>query len=328
MHVPVLWHRSSILLVLAALVGCGGLGAHEDGRFREVQWSDVDADDATSLSDADEMAAINSAAVADTPQPAAAGEETGVSVAPERNDPKDPTPEETRIAMREAVELARAAVSANPDGQTSHPLAGETVTEPGAAEDSKDPAAVEQLARIVGPLPPEASAFPAADPGAGTVPPSVEVTPPAEPRTITLLVPEQTFTPEGPDEALRVSYDDLDLLKVLNMEPVPVNARDYFPQWLTDLDGQRIRIRGFMYPPFQDTDLPGFVLARDNQICCFGRNPKIYDLIEVSMRAGETTDYINGRPFDVVGQFHIVPEAEDGELYQFYQIDDAVVIDR
>lgn len=150
---------------------------------------------------------------------------------------------------------------------------------------------------------------------------------PTEPREIKLLVKDATFRAEGPDGALRVSYDDLDLLKVLNMDPVPVDAADHFPKWLKNLDGKRIRIRGFMYPPFQETDIPFFVLARDNQICCFGRDPKRYDVIDVVMRDGVTTDYIQNRPFDVVGVFHIAPEASGGELYQLYVIDDAIVID-
>ena len=148
-----------------------------------------------------------------------------------------------------------------------------------------------------------------------------------EPREITLLVPHREFRVEGPDGAIRVSYDDIDLLKVLNMEPVPADCVEYFPDWLRNLDGQRIRIRGFMYPPFETTGIRGFVLARDNQICCFGRYPKRYDVIDVFMRRGVTTDYIQNRPFDVVGTFHIQPEDDDGELYQLYVIDDAVVIE-
>jgi hypothetical protein len=147
-------------------------------------------------------------------------------------------------------------------------------------------------------------------------------------REIQLLIPERSFSVEGPDDAVRISYDDFDLLKVLNMEPVPVDAVDYFPDWLKNLDGKRVRVRGFMYPTFQETDIPGFVLARDNQICCFGRNPKIYDLVEVTLAPGVTTDYIQGRPFDVVGQFHIRPEADGGELWQLYQMTDAIVIDK
>lgn len=146
-------------------------------------------------------------------------------------------------------------------------------------------------------------------------------------RPIKLLVPERSFTVEGPDDAIRISYDDFDLLKILNMDPVPPNAVSYFPKWLSDLDGKRVRVRGFMYPTFQETGIPAFTLARDNQICCFGRNPKIYDLVEVTLADGVTTDYIQGRPFDVVGTFRIRPEADGEQLWQLYQLDDAIVID-
>ena len=48
--------------------------------------------------------------------------------------------------------------------------------------------------------------------------------------------------------------------------PVPEDAVDYFPKWLSRLDGKRIRIRGFMYPPYEETGIEAFMLARDNQI--------------------------------------------------------------
>jgi hypothetical protein len=149
---------------------------------------------------------------------------------------------------------------------------------------------------------------------------------PSAPRKVELLVPNRTFRPEGDGGAVRVSYDDIDLLKVLNMDPVPADAAAYFPAWLKSLDGRRIRIRGFMYPTFQQTGVHAFGLARDNQICCFGRNPKIYDVFDVVLREGATTNYIPNRPFDVVGVFHIRPEVEDGKLYRLYEMDDAAVI--
>ena len=146
------------------------------------------------------------------------------------------------------------------------------------------------------------------------------------PRKVQLLVPDRTFKTEGPEGAWRVSYDDIDLLKVLNMDPVPPNADTMMPAWLRGLEGKRIRIRGFMYPPFQQTGIHAFALARDNQICCFGGNPKIYDLFDVLLRDGVTTSYLPNRPFDVVGLFHIRPEVEQGKLYRLYEIDDATVI--
>ncbi|MBD3673735.1 MAG: hypothetical protein HUJ26_09450 [Planctomycetaceae bacterium] len=147
-----------------------------------------------------------------------------------------------------------------------------------------------------------------------------------EAREIKLLVEEPNLRRE--DGAARVSYDNLDLLKVLNMEPVPADAVSYFPDWLRGLDGEKVRIRGFMYPPFRETGIDFFVLARDNQICCFGRNPKVYDLINVEMRDGVTTNYILNRPFDVVGTFHIRPETDGDEIFGLYEITDAVVIDK
>ena len=149
-----------------------------------------------------------------------------------------------------------------------------------------------------------------------------------EPRKIELLIPEKDFSRVDPNRSFRVSYDDLDLLKVLNMEPVVENALDYFPNWLLALNGQQVRIRGFMIPPSRETDLPGFTLARDNQICCFGRDPKAYDIIPVLMKDGLTTDYIPNRPFDVVGRFHINPDVFRGEIQTLYEIDEAEVISR
>lgn len=146
------------------------------------------------------------------------------------------------------------------------------------------------------------------------------------PRKIQLLVPDRKFRTEGPEGACRVSYDDIDLLKVLNMDPVPADAATKMPSWLKGLEGKRIRIRGFMYPTFSQTGIHAFGLARDNQICCFGRNPKIYDVFDVQLRKGVTTDYLPNRPFDVVGVFHIRPEADEGKLFRLYEMDDATVL--
>jgi hypothetical protein len=145
-------------------------------------------------------------------------------------------------------------------------------------------------------------------------------------RKVQVLIPFRDFKTEGQDGAIRVSYDDIDLLKVLNMDPVTPDAATKMPPWLKNLEGRRIRIRGFMYPTFQQTGVHAFGLARDNQICCFGRNPKIYDVFDVLLRDGVTTNYLPNRPFDVVGVFHIRPEADNGKLFRLYEMDDATVV--
>ena len=156
--------------------------------------------------------------------------------------------------------------------------------------------------------------------------PAIENTASAQPRAIQLLIPSKRFRKERPSNALRVSYDDIDLLKVLNMEPVPADAVSHFPDWLRQLDGQVVRIRGYMYPTFEATGLTSFTLARDNGICCFVRQPKIYDIISVSLAPGEVSDYIANRPFDVEGVFRIDPGADQTDLSRLYRIEQAKVL--
>lgn len=147
-------------------------------------------------------------------------------------------------------------------------------------------------------------------------------------RVVQILISEKEFRTEGAGGTLRVSYDDLDLLKVLNMEPVTPNAVELMPSWLKELDGKKIRVRGFMYPTFEPTGIEKFVLARDNQICCFGRDPKVYDLIAIEMKPGKTTNYIPNRPFDVAGTFRIEMLEEGGKPLGLYWISDAEIFQK
>jgi len=149
----------------------------------------------------------------------------------------------------------------------------------------------------------------------------------AVPNRIELLIPKKSFRRERGTEAVRISYDDIDLLKVLNMEPVPPDAVEHFPEWLAGLDGKQIRIRGWMYPTYLSEGLTSFTMARDNGICCFQRMPKIYDVIFVKLAKGQTTSYIDQRPFDVEGTFRIDNENDGSDLPRLYKIDNARVLD-
>ena len=161
----------------------------------------------------------------------------------------------------------------------------------------------------------------------GAVSPKAAVkTTAARTRKVHLLIKSKDFRVEGPEGAVRVSYDDIDLLKVINMDPVTLDAPKHMPNWLKELNGKRIRIRGFMSPAFKQTGLEGFLMGRDNKACCFPGRAKIYDLFPVRLRKGHTTNYIQNRPFDVVGTFQIKPWIEDGEMLRLYQIVDAVVV--
>jgi hypothetical protein len=268
----------------------------------------------------------------------AAGDSTGAVAADDRPAVASESEQNASSASEKdtepaaVLEVAEAAVA----DQTPEPVVktvSKTVDEPDAKPTTQStgnpPETTGQLAAIV--------VAPAVEVPAATITTSgpdragVENQPSAEPREIKLLISEKRLLPEGDAKALRLTYDDIDLLKILNMEPVPTDADKHFPQWLNDLSGQRIRIRGFMYPTFEATGLTVFTMARDNGICCFVRQPKIYDIIGITLADGETTDYIEGKPFDVEGVFRIDPEADDAELddaelFQLYRIEDAKVL--
>lgn len=198
-----------------------------------------------------------------------------------------------------------------------------------ASEDRVSSQRSEETSADAAAVPPElSSAQEKADPSrfpGGIIPASPNAEPlPGGPR---LLVPERNFRVEGRPPALRLNYDDLDLLKVLNMgDPLPEDVVEQFPEWLKELDGKTVRLRGFMYPAYQQM-LSAFILTRDTGVCCFGPNPKVYYLVGVKLKEGTEVRYIENRPFDVVGTFHIEPRYVDGTWYQLYKISDATVID-
>lgn len=135
------------------------------------------------------------------------------------------------------------------------------------------------------------------------------------------------FAVEGPEGALRVTFDDLDLMKLLNMDPVTPDCVDRMPHWLKGLSGKTVRLRGFMKPSGVTEGIPQFVFVRSTDLCCFGPKGKVYHLIAVTLKPGMTTDYIELKPFDVVGRFRIEKiELDDGLIFLLYHIDDATII--
>lgn len=281
--------RIPATLALVTLLGIAATGC---------QQADADPDEFRSITDAD----VTDADVTEATSPDAADQGTQLALEP---DPDSDTLNGEPTVGEPVPETS----AGNPDDPTSAatqvPGTSDVDTPTDDANSTPD-----QVAAV-------------ADPDANTA--TAELVP-VEPLEIKLLVPERVFKVEGAEKSLRVSFDDLDLLKVLNMEPVVANAPELMPDWLTELKGKRIRLRGFMYPPYQDADIEAFILARDNQICCFGRDPKVYDLVRILMKDGVTTEYIENRPFDVVGVFHIGDDASiPGKLYT---LDDAVVISR
>ncbi|MDB5345491.1 MAG: hypothetical protein JWP89_3868 [Schlesneria sp.] len=150
----------------------------------------------------------------------------------------------------------------------------------------------------------------------------------ANPRQIELLVPTKTWSMDRQTDAIRLTFEDFNLLSVLNMDPVTEDAISYMPEWLRSLDGKRVRLRGYMYLTYEP-EVERFALLRDNLECCFGPGAKIYDNLMVDMKAGTKAKYVNMKEsLEVVGRFRIDLKAERGYIYGLYRIEDATVFKR
>lgn len=121
--------------------------------------------------------------------------------------------------------------------------------------------------------------------------------------------------PSGPPRDL--SFDDI----AFDMEKGSPFTRDLLPKRVTALERQRIRIRGYILPSFQQTGLTQFVLVRDNMECCFGPGAALYDCIVVRMEPGKSTNF-SIRPVAVTGTFRLGElRGPDGKHLAIYAMD-------
>ena len=96
--------------------------------------------------------------------------------------------------------------------------------------------------------------------------------------------------------------------------------RSMLTKKIEDLDGQRVRIRGYILPSFQQKGIKQFILVRDNMECCFGPGAALYDCIVVEMAKGKSTSF-TVRPVAVEGTFAIRPfKGPDGKHLALYHL--------
>ncbi len=114
-----------------------------------------------------------------------------------------------------------------------------------------------------------------------------------------------------------ITFDDIKF----EMEKGSDFSRDLLPKRVTALERERVRIRGYILPSFQQTGLTQFVLVRDNMECCFGPGAALYDCIVVRMAPGKTANF-SIRPVAVTGAFHLEElRGPDGRHLAIYALD-------
>ncbi len=122
----------------------------------------------------------------------------------------------------------------------------------------------------------------------------------------------------APDGRLRdISFDDVKL----PLEKGDPFTPEVLPAAVKALERQRVRIRGYILPSFQQRGITQFVLVRDNMECCFGPGALLHDCVVVRMLPGRSTDF-SIRPVAVSGTFRIDElKGPDGKHLAVYAID-------
>lgn len=143
---------------------------------------------------------------------------------------------------------------------------------------------------------------------------------PAPPRATAGVVPAPPrASPSGP--VRDISFDDIKL----EMEKGAPFTRDLLPKRVTALEQERVRIRGYILPSFQQAGLTQFVLVRDNQECCFGPGAALHDCVVVRMLPGRSTTF-SIRPVAVAGRFRVEElRGPDGRHLAIYTLDGEAV---
>jgi len=125
--------------------------------------------------------------------------------------------------------------------------------------------------------------------------------------------------PTGP--VREITFDDIKL----DMEKGAPFARELLPKRVTALEQERVRIRGYILPSFQQAGLTQFVLVRDNQECCFGPGAALHDCVVVRMLPGRSTSF-SIRPVAVAGRFRVEElRGPDGKHLAIYALDGEAV---
>jgi len=125
----------------------------------------------------------------------------------------------------------------------------------------------------------------------------------------------------GDGKVREITFDDLTLPLAKGEPYTPA----ILPPAVDALQGQSVRIRGYILPSFQQRGITQFVLVRDNMECCFGPGALLHDCVVVRMRPGKSADF-SIRPVAVAGSFRIEElKGPDGKHLAIYGIDgDAV----
>jgi hypothetical protein len=122
-----------------------------------------------------------------------------------------------------------------------------------------------------------------------------------------------TEVPEG--------YERLSFRWLAEQKPIVEDGQTRIHPEAKSLDGQKVFIKGYMYPENAKSNLKRFVLCKDTGQCCFGGKPSLTDMIVVEFVNDVRANFRELSLVNVAGTFRAKKVIVGGELTALYQLE-------
>lgn len=105
-----------------------------------------------------------------------------------------------------------------------------------------------------------------------------------------------SYVTEVPEGYARISFADL--------QPDPKHPEIPFPPQAQEFEKHPVFIKGYVYPDGQTKNIKQFILVPDMGTCCFGGQPKLTDMMQVTLADPHRVEYSYFRR-SLTGNFHL-----------------------
>ncbi len=122
-----------------------------------------------------------------------------------------------------------------------------------------------------------------------------------------------TEVPEG--------YERLSFRWLADQKPIIEDGQTRIHPEAKSLDGQKIFIKGYMYPGKAKEKLKSFTLCKDTAQCCFGGKPAITDIISVEFVNDARATHRELSLVNVAGTFRAKKIVVGGEITSLYTLE-------
>lgn len=120
------------------------------------------------------------------------------------------------------------------------------------------------------------------------------------------------YATEVPDGFSRISFSDL--------QPDPKRPDIRHSPTAEEIQGKDVFIKGYVYPDDQLGDIKRFILVPDMGTCCFGGQPKLTDMVQVTLEDPHRVQYSMFRK-SLAGKFQLANATAAKVGHVIYHLD-------